>query len=101
MRDEFANLQQGDRSIQDYLNKFTQLSRYAPELILTTKAKNKRFIFGLRCKYQDRAMSNIKLSFSELVEMACNYEDLDERHSNQDRAKSQAGNKRKASGAQP
>ena len=46
-------------------------------------------------------MSNIKLSFSELVEMACNYEDMDERHSNQDRAKSQAGNKRKASVDQP
>ena len=32
MREQFANLQQGDLSIQDYLNKFTQLSRYAPEL---------------------------------------------------------------------
>ena len=80
MREQFANLQQGDLSIQDYLNKFTQLSRYAPELILTNKAKNKRFIFGLKRKYHDRAMSNIKLSFTELVEMACNYEDMDERH---------------------
>ena len=74
--------------MKDYLNKFTQLSRYAPELVATAKSKNKRFILGLKRQYQDRAMAHIKLAFNELVEMACNYEDLDQRHLEQDRAKS-------------
>ena len=76
MHDDFANLQQGDLSVQDYLNKFTLLSPYAPELVATAKSKNKRFILGLRRQYHDRAMAHVKLEFNELVEMTATMKTL-------------------------
>ena len=70
LHDEIANLQQGDHTIQEYLNRFTQLSRYTPELAQTVKAKNKRFIHGLQRRYQDKEMSHVNLTFAVMVDMA-------------------------------
>ena len=46
-KNEFRELQQGNMSLGEYLNKFTQLSRYAPEDVATDNARQKRFKCGL------------------------------------------------------
>ena len=41
------NLKQGPMTIREYLNKFTQLSRYAPNEVDTEEKKQERFLEGL------------------------------------------------------
>ncbi|KAK1647861.1 hypothetical protein QYE76_065666 [Lolium multiflorum] len=43
MKDKFMNLRQGSMSVVDYLDKFTTLSRYAPEDTNTEEKKKDRF----------------------------------------------------------
>ena len=95
LHDEFANLKQGDKTISEYVRRFEDLSRYAPELIQDDFQKNRRFINGLARKYIDRATAHIDLSFNRLVEFACRYEENDRKNSQQDRERSLANNKRK------
>ena len=42
-KNEFRELRQGNMSVGEYLNKLTQLSRYAPEDVATDDARQKRF----------------------------------------------------------
>ena len=42
-KNEFRELRQGSMSVGEYLNKFTQPSRYAPEGVATNDARQKRF----------------------------------------------------------
>ncbi|KAF0896160.1 hypothetical protein E2562_019653, partial [Oryza meyeriana var. granulata] len=46
-RDEFKTLRQDHLSMQSYLNKFTQLARYAPSDIPDEKEKIDKFLGGL------------------------------------------------------
>ncbi|XP_071683590.1 uncharacterized protein [Lolium perenne] len=52
MKDKFMNLRQGSMSMVDYLDKFTTLSRYAPEDTNTKEKKKDRFLNGLDDKLQ-------------------------------------------------
>lgn len=45
--EEFINLKQGRMSIKEYSLKFHQLSRYAPELVTSMRARMRKFAFGL------------------------------------------------------
>ena len=47
-RKEFANLKQGDMSVDEYIRKFEELSRYAPHLVNTNELKVEQFVEGLR-----------------------------------------------------
>ena len=44
---EFRTLRQGNRSVNEYLHKFNQLARYAPEDVATNESKQERFLDGL------------------------------------------------------
>jgi hypothetical protein len=44
---EFADLKQGSRTVNEYLNSFIQLSRYAPGDINTDEKKQDMFLNGL------------------------------------------------------
>ena len=44
---EFHSLRQGNRSVSEYLHKFNQLARYAPEDVATDGSKQERFLEGL------------------------------------------------------
>jgi hypothetical protein len=44
---EFANLKQGSMTVNEYLNSFIQLSRYAPDDISTDEKKHDMFLNGL------------------------------------------------------
>ena len=46
-KNEFRELLQGTLSVTEYLNKFTQISRYAPEDVASDDARQKRFKRGL------------------------------------------------------
>lgn len=68
--EEFVNLKQGKMSVREYGLKFTQLSRYAPELVSTMRAKMRKFVSGisdevvLECK---GAMLNKDMDISRLM----------------------------------
>ena len=47
MKEEFRNLKQGGMTVVDYLNQFTQLSRYAPEDVDTEEKRKDQFLNGL------------------------------------------------------
>lgn len=47
-KNEFLNLKQGSRSIDEYEREFIRLSRFAPELVDTETKKIERFIMGLK-----------------------------------------------------
>ena len=51
-KDEFRALKQGAMSVTDYLNKFSQLARYAAEDVATDKSRQSRFLKGLNSGLQ-------------------------------------------------
>jgi hypothetical protein len=51
-RKEFANLKQGGMTVNEYLNSFIQLSRYAPNDINTDEKKQDVFLSGLNYDIQ-------------------------------------------------
>ncbi|XP_071680501.1 uncharacterized protein [Lolium perenne] len=52
MKDKFMNLKQGSMTVVEYMDKFTTLSRYAPEDIDTEEKKKDRFLNGLHDEMQ-------------------------------------------------
>ena len=58
---EFINLKQGDMSVEEYIRKFEELSRYAPHLVCTEKLKIEHFMEGLRPEiYRDIELADIE-----------------------------------------
>jgi hypothetical protein len=49
-RKEFSELQKGRITVNEYLNKFTQMSRYAPDEVNTDEKKQDAFLNGLNDK---------------------------------------------------
>jgi hypothetical protein len=47
MQKEFLALKQGNMSISEYRDKFTQLSRYAPDEVDTDPKRQEHFLVGL------------------------------------------------------
>ena len=45
--DEFINLKQGNKSVEEYSLKFSMLSRYAPSLVSNPRYDMSRFVTGL------------------------------------------------------
>ena len=52
MKDEFCHLKQGGMTVVGYLDRFTQLSRYAPEEVDTEEKRKDRFLDGLHDELQ-------------------------------------------------
>ncbi|XP_059595556.1 uncharacterized protein LOC132254277 [Vitis vinifera] len=67
---EFVRLEQGDLTVAQYEAKFTELSRFAPQLIATEDEKTLKFQDGLK-PYLKNKISILKLSvYSEVVDRA-------------------------------
>jgi hypothetical protein len=47
LKKEFSELQQDGMTVNEYLNKFTQMSRYSPDEVKTDEKKNDAFLNGL------------------------------------------------------
>ena len=51
-RDEFRQLKQNNKSVMEYLDQFTDLSRYAPDDVDTEEKKKEKFLEGLHHELQ-------------------------------------------------
>jgi hypothetical protein len=72
--DEFRELTQGGRSVSEYVHKFTELARYAPDDVSTETKKMARFLKGLRPELKTILASQDFLSFSHLSNKAIQVE---------------------------
>jgi hypothetical protein len=68
--DEFRELTQGGRTVSEYVHKFTELARYAPDDISTESKKMARFLKGLRPELKTILASQDFLNFSHLSNKA-------------------------------
>jgi hypothetical protein len=69
-RKEFADLKQGGMTVNEYLNSFIQLSRYAPDDINTDKKKQDVFLNGLNDDIQVQLLNTDYADFQHMVDKA-------------------------------
>jgi hypothetical protein len=72
--DEFRELTQDGRSVSEYVHKFTELARYAPDDVSTEVKTMARFLKGLRPELKTILASQDFLSFSQLSNKAMQVE---------------------------
>jgi hypothetical protein len=70
MRKEFADLKQGGMTVNEYLNSFIQLSRYALDDINTDEKKRDVFLSGLNDDIQFQLLSTDYVDFQHMVDKA-------------------------------
>jgi hypothetical protein len=69
-RKEFADLKQGGMTVNEYLNSFIQLSRYAPDDINTDEKKQDVFLSGLNDDIQFQLLNIDYTDFQHMVDKA-------------------------------
>jgi hypothetical protein len=69
-RKEFTDPRQGGMSVNEYLNSFIQLSRYAPNNINTDKKKKDVFLNGLNDDIQFQLLNTDYVDFQHMVDRA-------------------------------
>jgi hypothetical protein len=69
-RKEFADLRQGDMSVNGYFNSFIQLSRYAPDDINTNEKKQDVFLNRLNDDIQFYLLNTDYADFQHMVDKA-------------------------------
>jgi hypothetical protein len=69
-RKEFADLKQGGMTVNEYLNSFIQLSRYALDDINTDKKKQDVFLNGLNDDIQFQLLNTDYANFQHMVDKA-------------------------------
>ena len=79
-RREFEKLEQGDRSVVEYVQAFNRLAQYAPEEVSTDAQRQRRFTNGLCLKVIDRLSARKFASFDELVSTSITVELNYKRH---------------------
>jgi hypothetical protein len=67
---EFTNLRQGSMTVNEYLNTFIQLSRYATEDINTDEKKQDMFLEGLNDDIQFQLLNNDYVDFQHMIDKA-------------------------------
>ena len=71
---EFLALKQGNMTVNEYLDKFTQLSRYAPDEVNTDEKRQERFLDGLIGPLNYRLQSHTFPNFQMLLNKAIGLE---------------------------
>jgi hypothetical protein len=69
-RKEFANLKQGGMTVNEYLNSFIQLSRYAPDDINMDEKKQDMFLSGLNDDIEFQLLNTDYIDFQHVVDKA-------------------------------
>jgi hypothetical protein len=69
-RKEFADLKQGGMTVNEYLNSFIQLSRYAPDDINIDEKKQEVFLNGLNDDIQFQLLNTDYADFQHMVDKA-------------------------------
>ena len=67
---EFRNLRQGNRTVAQYVDEFSKLSRYAPNDVATDAAKQEKFMEGLNDEMSMQLMVETFNNYQELVDKA-------------------------------
>jgi hypothetical protein len=67
---EFTNLRQGSMTVNEYLNSFIQLSRYATEDINTDEKKQDTFLEGLNDDIQFQLFNIDYVNFQHMIDKA-------------------------------
>ena len=67
---EFRNLRQGNRTVAQYVDEFSKLSRYAPYDVATDAAKQEKFMEGLNDEMSMQLMVATFNNYQELVDKA-------------------------------
>jgi hypothetical protein len=67
---EFTDLIQGSMSVNEYLNSFIQLARYAPDDINTDEKKHDMFLNGLNDDIQFQLLNTDYTDFQHMVDKA-------------------------------
>ncbi|XP_059639333.1 uncharacterized protein LOC132281673 [Cornus florida] len=70
LKNQFIGLIQGNMSVTEYENKFTSLSRFAPEMVSNEVDKVRKFISGLDYKMRPLLIAHGNKVYSEAVERA-------------------------------
>jgi hypothetical protein len=70
MKNEFADLRQGSMIVNEYLNSFIQLWRYASEDINTDEKKHDMFLNGLNDDIQFQLLNTDYTDFQHMVDKA-------------------------------
>jgi hypothetical protein len=70
LKKEFADLKQGSMTMNEYINPFIQLSRYAPDDINTDENKQDMFLNGLNDKIQFQLLNTDYADFQHVVNKA-------------------------------
>jgi hypothetical protein len=69
-RKEFTDLKQGGMTVNEYLNSFIQLSRYAPDDINMDEKKHDVFLNGLNDDIQFQLLNTDYANFQHMVDKA-------------------------------
>jgi hypothetical protein len=69
-RKEFADLKRGGMTVNEYLNSFIQLLRYAPDDINTDEKKQDMFLNGLNDDIQFQLLNTDYADFQHMVDKA-------------------------------
>jgi hypothetical protein len=67
---EFTNLRQGSMTVNEYLNSFIQLSRYATEDINIDEKKQDMFLEGLNNDIQFQLLNTDYVDFQHMIDKA-------------------------------
>jgi len=78
--EEFLALQQGDKSVMEYVAKFNHLSEYATDHVNTDKKKKACFMCGLNTKLQTMMTTCQNATFYEAVNIAIASEEKSGKH---------------------
>jgi hypothetical protein len=70
---EFLSLKQGSMSVNEYRDKFIQLSRYAPDEVAEDERKQEHFIEGHNGPLQYALVAHTFLSFQSLLDKGTGY----------------------------
>jgi hypothetical protein len=76
---EFSKLQQDRMTVIEYLNKFTQMSRYAPDEVNTDEKKHDAFLNGLNDEIQFQLLNTNYEDFQKMVDKAIIIKKQDQR----------------------
>ncbi|KAJ8773394.1 hypothetical protein K2173_028571 [Erythroxylum novogranatense] len=74
---EFLSLTQREMTVAEYERRFTQLSRYASELMFSEAAKCRRFESGLHLAIREKVVVQNFVDFQQLVEAALRVENIE------------------------
>ena len=73
---EFHDLKQGFMTVNQYIRKFTKLSRYAPKYVNTNKKKQDRFRRGLHSTLKTHLSASTYPDFNTMMNQAIIVEEV-------------------------